>query len=78
MKKGKIRINVEDIIGKQSGRLTVIAYDGYYYDNTQGGPKVRHRYVCQCECGKIKTIQRGPLVNEIVHSCGCLYKRKRR
>ena len=71
MQKGKIRIDVNDIIGKCLGKLEVISYYGYTYASTRGGEKVRHFYNCQCECGNVHIIQRGPLKNNIVHSCGC-------
>ena len=73
--KGKIRINVNDIIGKRLGKLIVIKYIGYYYKNTKGGEKVRHFYMCECDCGNINIVQRGPLKNEIVHSCGCIRRK---
>lgn len=69
--KGKVRINVNDIIGKQVGLLKVLSYEGSYYSDTKGGPKMRHTYICKCECGKIHSVQRGPLKNEIIKSCGC-------
>lgn len=71
MKKGKILINVNDIIGKRSDKLEVVEYAGYYYALTKGGHKLRHFYICECECGNTKIVQRGPLKNEITHSCGC-------
>lgn len=70
-RKGKILINVNDIIGKRLGKLKVISYAGNRYDNTLGGERMRHHYVVECECGTIKLVQRGQLVSEIVHSCGC-------
>lgn len=78
MRKGQIHIDVNDIIGKQSGRLTVRKYFGYVYANTQGGLKVRHYYICDCKCGKMNIVQRGPLLDNIVHSCGCLRKGRKR
>lgn len=77
MKKGKVLINVEDIIGKRLGKLEVKAYAGRSYDATAGGDKMRHYYLCRCECGVQKVIQRGPLKNEIVHSCGCSKEARR-
>lgn len=71
MQKGKILIDVKDIIGKRLGKLEVISYYGYSYSITRGGDKLRHYYRCQCECGNLHIIQRGPLLNNIVHSCGC-------
>ena len=71
MKKGKIRINVEDIIGKRLGKLKVISYYGYVYTQTRGGSKMRHYYACQCDCGNVHYVERGPLKNNKIHSCGC-------
>lgn len=71
MKKGKILINVNDIIGKRLGKLEVTRYAGHKYDVTLGGDKMRHYYIVKCDCGNIKLVQRGPIVSEIVHSCGC-------
>lgn len=76
MKLGKVLINVNDIIGKRLGKLEVICYVGYKYSKTKGGERKRHYYVCKCECGNFTIIQRGPLKNEIVHSCGCLRRKK--
>lgn len=76
MKKGQMLINANDIIGKRLGKLKVIAYVGYKYDNTAGGKRMRHYYACECDCGKIYIAQRGPLLNEIVHSCGCGKRRE--
>ena len=70
-KKGQILINVNDIIGKRLGKLKVISYAGYRYDITQGGERLRHCYVVECECGTIKKMRRNTLVYEIVKSCGC-------
>lgn len=69
--KGKILINTEDVIGKRLGKLEVISYYGSSYSQTKGGERLRHYYFCQCECGNSSVVQRGPLLNEIVHSCGC-------
>ena len=76
-KRGKVLINVNDIIGKRLGKLEVIEYAGNCYDSTAGGERVRHYYRVKCDCGKIKLIQRGPLKNEIIHSCGCSRREKR-
>lgn len=78
MKKGKVQIDANDIIGKRSGRLTVRKYFGYVYAYTKGGLRMRHYYICDCDCGRMNIVQRGPLVNEIVHSCGCSRKEKRK
>lgn len=75
-RKGKILINVNDIIGKRLGKLEVISYAGlsyagYRYNATLGGDRMRHYYRVHCDCGTEKIVQRGQLTSEIVHSCGC-------
>ena len=70
-KRGKVLINVNDIIGKCLGKLEVISYAGHRYDATLGGDKMRHYYLVKCDCGTTKKLQRGQLTSEIVHSCGC-------
>lgn len=69
--RGKILINVNDIIGKRLDKLEVIHYMGYGYTQTKGGLRLRHYYVCKCDCGKYIIAQRGPLKNDLYHSCGC-------
>lgn len=76
-KRGKVLINVNDIIGKRLGKLEVISYVGHNYDMTLGGNRMRHYYMVKCDCGTIKPVQRGELVSEIVHSCGCGRRKKR-
>ena len=78
MKKGKILINVNDIIGKRLGKLEVMCYAGHRYDATEGGMRMRHLYVCKCDCGRTKFVQRNQILNEIIHSCGCLRANRRR
>lgn len=70
-RKGKVLINIDDVIGKRLGKLEVISYIGNKYDVTLGGERMRHYYMVKCDCGTIKPVQRGQIVNEIVHSCGC-------
>lgn len=75
--KGKILINVNDIIGKRLGKLEVISYAGHRYDVTLGGDRMRHYYRVRCDCGTEKLVQRGELTSGIVHSCGCGRRGKR-
>lgn len=72
MWKGRVLINVNDIVGKRIGKLEVKAYAGAYRSDTLGGERVRHTYMCQCDCGKSKIIQRARLLSGTVYSCGCL------
>ena len=71
MTKGKILIDVNDIVGKRLGKLEVIGYAGHRYDTTVGGDRMRHYYKVRCDCGITKIVHRGQLTSENVHSCGC-------
>lgn len=65
-KKGSIRINVNDIVGKHLGKYYVVSYFGFHYTDTKSGQKLRHLYNCAMadEPGAIKVIQRGQLLRE--------------
>lgn len=60
--KGKVRIDVSDIVGKCLGKYKVVSYSGFHYDSTKGGQRLRHWYSCLREdkCER-KDIQRGQL-----------------
>lgn len=59
--------NVNDIVGKKFGKLTVIKYLDYYDKN--------HRYICSCDCGTTNIItNRSLLLKGDKISCGCAYK----
>ena len=64
--KGKIVININDIVGKCFGKLEVVSYSGMRYDNTKGGPRLRHWYNCLRE-GVWVVIQRGQIMREEHH-----------
>ena len=72
--KGKVKINVHDIIGMECGKLRVLKYSKHWYDRTLGGNKSRHSYLCQCECGRFVVVRRQCLQNNRAKSCGCLKK----
>lgn len=76
-RKGKILINVNDIIGKRLGKLKVECYVGHRYDSTKAGIKMRHYYACSCECGKFTIVRRCSLITDSTHSCGCECHKKR-
>ena len=78
MRKGQVVINANDIIGKQSGKLVVSKYIGYVYTNSKVGLKMRHYYICDCDCGRMNIVERGPLLNGRTCSCGCLKGNKRK
>ena len=63
----------ENIIGKRYGRLTVIEDVGVR--QIPSGTK-RHQFLCLCDCGNYKKIDRNKLVCNATKSCGCLSRSK--
>lgn len=59
-------IPTQDILGKQFGSLTVIAYDG----NREGA----YFWRCRCACGKETVVRQNYLLLGHTKSCGCLQK----
>lgn len=57
-----------DLTGKKFGKLQVLEKD-YSHGNHETW------WLCQCDCGNIKSVRQSPLVNYRVSSCGC-YKRE--
>lgn len=60
-----LKIKNEDMIGRRFGRLTVL----------KEGPKNKFGHItfyCQCDCGKIKIVRKGALLQGMTLSCGCL------
>lgn len=55
-----------DIVGCRFGRLKVVEFS--YKKNHHS------YYLCQCECGEMKTIRRDALTRGKVKSCGCLQR----
>lgn len=53
------------IIGRKFGKLTVVDRDNSFHD-----PK-RTKWLCECECGNIKSIYRDSLISGRTKSCGC-------
>ena len=74
--KGKVRINVNDIIGKRLGKLEVISYAGCNYTGHGEHERMRHYYKVHCDCGTDKVIRRSQITSDITHSCGCNKGRK--
>lgn len=54
--------------GKRFGRLTVL------HMKKKENKKERVKWVCQCDCGNITSVQTNHLTAEITKSCGCLQK----
>lgn len=63
-------IDPEDIVGKKFNKLTVIKYVGIEKKRHSSV----HKYLCQCECGNTKIVNRGNLKNGHAYSCGCVRK----
>lgn len=59
-----------DLTGQKFGRLTVVKRDSIK------GPSGQIKWICQCECGKTKSIMGCNLKNNLTLSCGCLHKEK--
>lgn len=57
----------KDLTGKRFGRLTVIKRDT---------SSKRTKWICKCDCGKIKSIQATHLNSGATTSCGCYQKEK--
>ena len=59
----------KNLIGRKFGRLTVVEADGKTAS--------RHtKWLCQCECGKTKSVVSRDLLNGHTQSCGCLQREK--
>ena len=57
-----------EIIGLKFSRLTVLKQDeGKYFNNLK-------KYVCKCDCGRLKLVTKGNLLSGNTRSCGCLLK----
>lgn len=66
----KNKNRIHDLTGNKYGLLTVIGLDD---------TKTRKTYwVCQCDCGNIKTVRSDSLLCGAIKSCGCLKKKQDR
>ena len=59
-------ITLIDLTGQQFGKLTVLKRDIDHPDHKDP------RWICQCKCGKIKTVRGSSLREGTTNSCGCL------
>src|SRR5574344_1157491 len=57
-------VDINDIIGKKFGRLTVISLS--YINN------YNYYYNCHCDCGNDIVVLRGNLISGHTNSCGCI------
>ena len=56
---------MKDLTGQRFGKLVVVKYDD---SSTTRHPK----WICQCDCGNIKSIHASALTGGLTNSCGCL------
>ena len=64
---------MNNIIGQQFGRLTVLKQDGYHYFPS-GKRKVK--WLCKCICGNEVSVITSDLTSGHTQSCGCFRKDK--
>ncbi len=57
-----------DLTGMRFSRYTVIGPD------KPGEGSLKKRWICQCDCGTIKSVLAGCLLKGSTQSCGCLHK----
>jgi len=55
-----------DLSGKRFGRLIVLEY--FLKE------KMRHYYLCDCDCGNETIVRRNELLSHDTRSCGCLQR----
>lgn len=60
---------IGDITGQRFGRLTVLEFAGQ-------GKKGRSKWLCQCDCGGQKVVNRCDLQSGGTKSCGCLHQER--
>lgn len=65
---------LQDLAGRQFGRLTVISRSPQPYVSPKG--KTESRWICRCDCGKEIIVTQSNLRNGSTRSCGCLQSEK--
>ena len=66
---GKCNAQLQNLIGKKFGKLTVIAHDDSYKANELNGWK--HKWICRCDCGNEISVFGTNLTRLHTTSCGC-------
>lgn len=61
---------IEDLTGRQFGRLTVVQQHGWY-DAPNKSTRMS-TWLCRCACGKEKVVRRFSLISGETKSCNCL------
>lgn len=72
IQKIKKDIDPTDIVGKRFGKLVVKKYLGRKIVGKK--KRIEHMYLCKCDCGNVKELQRHSLVSSGTGSCGCYKK----
>lgn len=74
----KVGSDIEDLTGKQFGRLTVLNFDQEAYDEGIKNGNYEYRWICECNCDNhtIKSIDGSCLKNGNTVSCGCYIREK--
>jgi hypothetical protein len=62
--------NVNDLVGRKFGKLTVIGFSHAGPHGAHG--RIRYFWHCQCECGGKKTVYSSLLTGKLTGSCGCM------
>lgn len=62
-----------DLTGKRFGLLMVIGIDTNYLPPKTGNKQ--HKWLCDCDCGKTKSIRGGCLNSGNTISCGCVVRK---
>lgn len=63
---------MNDIVGRKFGSLTVIEQDRSFHSQKYT------KWICKCDCGNVKSINRNSLIQGRTKSCGCeRYERKK-
>jgi hypothetical protein len=60
---------LKDHAGHRFGRLTALRRD---FDNSKNGTY----WICQCDCGTVKSVPGSNLVKGLANSCGCLQRER--
>ncbi len=58
---------MEDLTGRRFIKLTVVAY-------SHSGSYGKHYWLCQCDCGSLKSVEATKLRSGRTRSCGCIRK----
>lgn len=67
----EINSDCDEMIGQRFGRLVVLRLDE---EQTLKNENHAKSYVCQCDCGNVKTVRKSNLKNGQTTSCGCIVK----